>query len=121
MMNLALILTSTILGVVGQMTLKKGMTALGPLALTAREAPGLALRIFTTPAVIIGLGIYVTSSCFWLLALSRVQLTYAYPFASLSYVLIVIASWMLLGEHPSPLRLGGMAIIMIGVLLISQT
>jgi drug/metabolite transporter (DMT)-like permease len=121
MMNLALILTSTILGVVGQMALKKGMTALGPLALTAKGAPGLALQMFTTPAVILGLGIYVTSSFFWLLALSRVQLTYAYPFASLSYVLIVVASWALLGEHPSPLRLSGMGVIMLGVLLISQT
>ncbi len=121
MLNLALILTSTFLGVVGQMTLKKAMTGLGPLAITAREAPGLALRIFTTPAVIIGLAIYVISSFFWLLALSRVQLTYAYPFASLSYVLIVLASWTLLGEHPSPLRLGGMGVIMIGVLLISRT
>lgn len=121
MMNLALILTSTIFGVIGQMTLKKGMTALGPLALTAKGAPGLAWQIFTTPAVILGLAIYVASSFFWLLALSRVQLTYAYPFASLSYVLIVIASWALLGEHPSPLRLTGMAVIMLGVLLIAQT
>lgn len=121
MMNLALILTSTIFGVVGQLTLKKAMTSLGPLSLTARDAPGLALRVFTTPTVVLGLAIYVGATFFWLLALSRVQLTYAYPFASLSYVLIVIAAWGLLGEHPSPLRLGGMAVIMLGVFLISQT
>ncbi len=121
MMNLALILISTIFGVVGQLTLKHGMTNLGPLSITARSAPGLALRVFTTPTIILGMGIYVAASFFWLVALSRVQLTYAYPFASLSYVLIVIASWMLLGEHPSPLRLGGMAVIMFGVFLIAQT
>jgi drug/metabolite transporter (DMT)-like permease len=121
MMNLALILTSTIFGVVGQLMLKRGMTVLGPLTLTASDAPGLVWRVFTTPAVILGLGIYVGATFFWLLALSRVQLTYAYPFASLSYVLIVLAAWLTLGEHPSPLRLGGMVVIMAGVLLISQT
>lgn len=121
MMNLALILTSTIFGVVGQLTLKKAMTDLGPLTLTAKHAPGLALRVFTTPTVVLGLTIYVAATFFWLLALSRVQLSYAYPFASLSYVLIVGASWLLLSEHPSPLRLGGMAVIMFGVFLVSQT
>lgn len=121
MMNLALILTSTIFGVVGQLMLKRGMTILGPLTLSATGAPGLVWRVFTTPAVILGLAIYVGATFFWLLALSRVQLTYAYPFASLSYVLIVIAAWLTLGEHPSPARLGGMGIIMTGVLLISQT
>lgn len=121
MMSLALILTSTIFGVVGQLTLKKAMTQLGPLALSVSQAPSLAWRVFTTPTVLLGLAIYFAASFFWLLALSRVQLTYAYPFASLSYVLIVIASWAMLGEHPSPLRLGGMGVIMLGVFLISQT
>jgi drug/metabolite transporter (DMT)-like permease len=121
MMNLALILTSTVFGVVGQLMLKRGMTVLGPLSPTVRDAPGLVVRVFTTPAVVLGLAIYVGATFFWLLALSRVQLTYAYPFASLSYVLIVIAAWTMLGEHPSPLRLGGMGVIVLGVLLISQT
>lgn len=114
------IVLSTVLGVGGQLLLKRGMTAMGEQTLSPSNLLEVAVRIATSPWVIIGLGIYVTGTFFWLVALSRVELSFAYPFASLSYVLIVAASWMLLGESVSPLRLAGVVTICLGVLIVAQ-
>jgi drug/metabolite transporter (DMT)-like permease len=75
----------------------------------------------TNPYVFVGLGIYVLGTVFWLAALSRVDLSYAYPFASLSYVVMLIGSWLVFGESISLLRIIGSVVIIIGVLLISRS
>lgn len=115
------IVISVMLGVVGQLMLKKGMTVMGPQSLSPDKVPSILWRISTSPWVIVGLAIYVSATFFWLVALSRVELSYAYPFASLSYVVMMGASWRLMGETPSVARLGGVALICIGVIVISQT
>ena len=58
---------------------------------------------------------------FWLVALSRVDLSYAYPFASLSYVVMLTASWLLFNENITSLRLLGTVVIGLGVFLISRS
>jgi drug/metabolite transporter (DMT)-like permease len=55
---------------------------------------------------------------FWLAALSRVELSYAYPFASLTYVIMLVASWQMFDEKISLSRVLGTLVIGIGVLLI---
>lgn len=115
------ILTSVMLGVVGQLVLKYGMTRMGPLTPSLAAAPSIVLRIVTSPWVIFGLSCYVLGSFFWLIALSRVDLSFAYPFASMSYVLMLGSAWYFLGEAISLLRLGGVGLIILGVLVISQT
>jgi drug/metabolite transporter (DMT)-like permease len=71
--------------------------------------------------VVTGLTIYLGGTVFWLTALSRVDLSYAYPFASLSYVVMLIASWALFKENITPLRLVGTLVACAGVFLISQS
>ncbi len=115
------ILISVLAGAVGQVLLKKGMGSMGPLTLTISQLGNVLWRIGTNPYVIIGLAIYVSGTVFWLTALSRVDLSYAYPFASLSYVVMLIASWLLFNENITPLRLLGTLIVCIGVFLISRS
>ena len=79
------ILISVLAGATGQILLKKGMSSMGPLTLSFEQLFNILWRIGTNPYVVIGLVIYVTGTVFWLAALSRVDLSYAYPFASLSY------------------------------------
>ena len=55
------------------------------------------------------------------MALSRVDLSYAYPFASLGYVVMLVASWQLFNENISPLRLAGTLMVCLGVFLISRS
>jgi drug/metabolite transporter (DMT)-like permease len=71
--------------------------------------------------VVIGLLFYVISSLFWLAALSRVELSFAYPFVSLSYIGMLFASWFFFQENLSALRLIGTITIILGVLIISRS
>ena len=107
-----LILASVALGVVGQLALKVGVTRLGVLSVGDR---GVAVRLMSKPLIWVGLGVYGLGTFFWLAALSRVELGYAYPFLSLSYVLVVFASWLFLRERLSTTRLLGVAVICVGV------
>lgn len=120
-MTLTCILLSTLLGVAGQLLLKRGMTLMGEQSISPGTMVSLALRMATSPWVVFGIAVYVSGTFFWLVALSRVELSFAYPFASLSYVLILASGWFFLGETISLMRLAGVVAICLGVLIISQT
>ena len=122
-MNVAIvyILISVLGGAAGQVLLKKGMGSMGPLTLSVNQLGSILWRIATNPYVVVGLGVYVCSTIFWLTALARVNLSYAYPFASLSYIVMLIVSWQLFKEDISFLRLLGSLVIGIGVFLISRS
>ena len=122
-MNMAIvyILISVLGGAIGQLLLKKGMTTIGPLTISSNQVFSVVWRMATNPYVIIGLAIYVLGTFFWLAALSRVDLSFAYPFASLSYVVMLIGSWIFLHEEITPLRVIGSIIIIFGVIMISRS
>jgi len=115
------ILISVLTGAIGQVLLKKGMGSMGPLTLSMNQLGSILWRIGTNPYVIAGLAIYVSGTVFWLVALSRVELSYAYPFASLSYVVMLAASWLLFHEDISLVRLLGTLVVGLGVFLISRS
>lgn len=122
-LNLAIIyiLISVLTGAIGQIMLKKGMTTMGPVTLTVDQLPTVLWSMATNLWVVFGLLIYVTGTVFWLAALSRVDLSYAYPFASLSYVVMLAASWFIFHENITPLRLVGTLVVALGVILISRS
>jgi drug/metabolite transporter (DMT)-like permease len=122
-MNVAIvyILISVLGGAAGQVLLKKGMGSMGPLTLSVNQLGSILWRMATNPYVVFGLGVYMLSTIFWLTALSRVNLSYAYPFASLSYIVMLVVSWQLFKEDISFLRLLGSLVIGIGVFLISRS
>lgn len=114
------ILVSVVLGAAGQLLLKYGMSKVGALSLSADKI----LPALTNPGVIyvvIGLMIYVCGTASWLIALSRADLSFAYPFASLSYVAMLIGAWVLFKEQLDIWRLAGSAVIILGVILISRS
>ena len=121
-MNLAVlyILISVLVGAVGQVLLKKGMDGIGQLTLSLpwRQLGATLWRIGTNPYVFTGFVVYLCANVFWLVALSRVDLSYAYPFASLSYVVMLIASWLFFKENITPVRLLGTLVICLGVFII---
>ena len=119
--SIAYILVSVLLGAVGQVMPKRGMSTMGPLTLSAQGLFPMLWRIATNLYVVGGLAIYVSGTLFWLMALSRVELSYAYPFASLSYILMLAASWFLFRENITAVRLLGTVVVGIGVFLISRS
>lgn len=115
---LALTLSIT-LATLGQLLLKAGMDATGAtVALQPRALLELVRTILGSWRLLFGFIAFASSSLFWLAALSRVPLSVAYPVVSLSYVLILGASWVLLGERPSLVTIGGALLVMSGVALI---
>jgi drug/metabolite transporter (DMT)-like permease len=112
------ILVSVFFSTVGQLLLKSGMNKLGSVTLSLDQLFLTLWRMVTNPGVFFGLSLYLVGTIFWLAALSRVDLSYAYPFASLSYVVMLIASWMMFDEKITLARIIGTVIICAGVFLI---
>jgi drug/metabolite transporter (DMT)-like permease len=112
------ILVSVFFSTVGQLLLKSGMNKLGSVTLSLNQLFPILWRMATNPGVFFGLALYLVGTIFWLAALSRVDLSYAYPFASLSYVVMLFASWMMFDEKITLARIVGTIVICVGVLLI---
>lgn len=71
--------------------------------------------------ILCGLGVYAVGIGAWMLCLSYLDLSYAYPFTGLNYVVILGASWFLFGEILSLQRLTGVTVICLGVALIPSS
>jgi drug/metabolite transporter (DMT)-like permease len=122
-MLIAMILLSVGLAAVAQLTLKHGMNLV-----TASLRPhrfgidATSLRaLASTWAVWAGLFLFGLSALVWLVVLSRASLSFAYPFASLTYVLILLADRFILDQEISVLRYAGVACIVVGIVLVAQT
>ncbi len=122
-MLIGLILTSVVLAGIAQITLKTGVnhvtdaTGGGELHMNAENLKSL----LSSPIVWAGLLLFALSAIVWLFALSRASLSFAYPFAALSYVLIVLFSVLVLHEDVPVLRWVGVAFIVSGIMLVAQT
>ncbi|MEI7643962.1 MAG: EamA family transporter [Chloroflexales bacterium] len=121
MSTIVLILLATALGIGGQFMLKYGMGQMGPLSLSTGSIFQIIWQIATAPYVIGGLLIYGVGTFFWLITLSRIELSVAYPFVSLNQVLILLIAWLVLREQISPMRAAGVIIICIGMLLVARS
>jgi multidrug transporter EmrE-like cation transporter len=107
---------STVFGICGQLMLKHGMSRMGGAATVGGS---LIRNIVTSPWVVGGLVVYGLGVINWLMALSHLELSYAYPFASLSYIGIIVGSYFIFKERITLLRVAGIAVIIIGVLVTS--
>jgi len=113
-----LILLAVSLGAFGQILIKHGMRQFGAIS-------GLnlarSLQALFTPFVAAGVGLYVISTLVGLLVLSRAPLSYAYPMIAVSYVIVVFLSWLIFGEKVTAMRMAGLALIVVGVVLVGRT
>lgn len=120
-MLIALILLSVGLAAVAQLTLKHGMNQVTAKSGALGLSGGSIRTVVATPAVWVGLALFGLSAVVWLAVLSRASLSFAYPFAALTYVLIVLFDKLVLHEDVSGLRWGGVALIVAGIVLVAQT
>ena len=118
--DLALILTGVLLNAVAQLLLKAGSRAIAGVAFNFGNAWMLFERIAINPPIIGGLFCYGVSVVVWILALSSVEVSVAYPMLSIGYVINAIAAWMLFGEDLNTARLAGIGVIIVGVWLVAR-
>jgi multidrug transporter EmrE-like cation transporter len=112
--SLALILTGVGLNAAAQLLLKAGASRAGPIALSLQSLCGLR-GVLLSGWVFAGLACYAVSVLIWIVALSRVEVSVAYPMLSVGYVVTAIAGWMLFDEALTPLRLAAIGLIILGV------
>jgi drug/metabolite transporter (DMT)-like permease len=119
--TILLILLSIGIAVGGQILLKIGMNKIGPIDIGSASSLGhLFTGIIKSPTVLVGLFLYVISAALWLIIISAVDLSFAYPFIGLTYVLVLLVSKFILKEDVNPIRWIGTAIITVGVIVISR-
>lgn len=114
-----LILLSVTSGVAGQTCLKLGLTNAGAGSGEGEGLVALLLLILRTPLVLVGLLLYALGAVAWIAVLRRMDLSYAYPFLALNFVLIALVSQWFLGESIPPLRWVGIGTICVGILAIA--
>ena len=118
--DLLAILISVLLAVVGQLLLKMGMLRIGRFSFDISTLIHQYTRILLNPFVVAGLVGFFISMLIWLYVLSRMELSFAYPFVALNYVLILFGSYFLFKETITPLKIVGVAVIIIGVFLVAR-
>ena len=120
--TVGLTLVSVFLATAGQLLLKTGMGRVGYLGGERLGKPlQLALEVAKTWQVVLGLILFVLSAVSWLIVISRVPLSFAYPFVGITYVLLALFGKFVLKEHVPNLRWLGIALIVTGVILVGRT
>ena len=119
--SFALVLAGVLLNAVAQLLLKAGTNAVGHFEFSAANAVPVGLRLALEPHIVGGIACYVVSVVVWIMALSRVEVSIAYPMLSIGYVVNAIAAYFLFGEAVTPLRLAGIAVIILGVFIVARS
>lgn len=115
------ILFTVLTNAAAQILLKSALRLHGPIDLGAHGALGTGWALARNPWLILGLTTFVVSMGSHLYVLSRVELSYAYPFLSLAYVVVAVFAWMVFGENLNVIRWAGIALICAGTVLISYS
>lgn len=121
MMIFILILTGVLLNTGAQLMLKAGMGQIGHFEFSMANVVPIGVKVMANPPIITGLAMYVVSVGVWLLVLSRVQVSLAYPMLSIGYVVNALAAYYLFGEPLTSMRMLGIFIIISGVYLVAQS
>ncbi|MDA8390665.1 MAG: 4-amino-4-deoxy-L-arabinose transferase [Gammaproteobacteria bacterium] len=121
MRYLPLIVLGVLLNAIAQLLLKEGMRRIGYFAFDWANVVPIGLRIAVNPFVLGGLILYVVSFVVWLLVLSRVAVSFAYPMLSLGYIFNAVAAYYLFSENVTLTRFAGICVIVLGTYLITRT
>jgi multidrug transporter EmrE-like cation transporter len=109
-LTFALLLCGVLLNAGAQLLLKAGTNAvpLGP-------------RLAVEPHILGGLACYAVSVVVWVVALSRVPVSVAYPMLSIGYIVNALAAWYLFGEALPAMKLAGIGVIIVGVFMVARS
>ena len=122
MRELWVLAVSVLLNVSGQVSIKQSLLDFqSQRGSEVHFAPSTALPILLSPLTVLGLALYAASALFWMAALSRVQLSYAYPMLGAGYILVALVSWQLWGESMSAQRMLGTVVVAFGVYLVGTS
>jgi multidrug transporter EmrE-like cation transporter len=117
----SLIFTGVLLNALGQLLLKAGANAVGRFEFVADNLVPVATRFAFEPHILTGVVCYAVSLVVWVMGLSRIEVSVAYPLLSLGYVINAAAAWYLFGESLTVMRVAGIGLIVVGVSFIARS
>jgi multidrug transporter EmrE-like cation transporter len=116
-----LILTGVLLNAAAQLLLKAGTNAIGHFDFHLDNVVPIGLKLAFEPHIFGGLCCYVVSVVIWIMALSRVPVSIAYPMLSIGYIVNAFAAYYLFGESVTVQKLVGIGFIVVGVYLVARS
>jgi drug/metabolite transporter (DMT)-like permease len=119
--DFAVLSFGVLLNAFAQLGLKAATRVTGPLVVPDGGTWTRVLELVTVPALWLALSAYGLSVVVWLVALSRVPVSQAYPMLSMGYVINIGLAWWLLGEVPNAQRVLGIGVIVAGVVLVARS
>jgi multidrug transporter EmrE-like cation transporter len=119
--SFSLVLTGVLLNAAAQLLLKAGTNRIGEFGFTLGNAVPVGLKVASNPFILGGLACYAVSVIVWIMALSRVPVSVAYPMLSIGYIVNAVAAWFLFGESLGAQKLVGIGFIVVGVWLVARS
>jgi len=119
--SFSFILLGVLLNAAAQLLLKAGTNAVGQFEFSAANILPVGMKLAFEPHIMGGIACYVVSLVVWIMGLSRVEVSIAYPMLSIGYVLNALAAWYLFGESVTMTRLVGIGVIIIGVYIVARS
>ncbi|MBI3901894.1 MAG: EamA family transporter [Nitrosomonadales bacterium] len=120
LISFGLIFTGVMLNATAQILMKAGTNAIGYFEFSMENILPIGWKLATEWHIVCALFCYGLSVVIWILALSRVPVSIAFPMLSMAYVVNAVAAWYLLGEPFNSAKLIGMGVIILGVIIISR-
>lgn len=119
--SFALILTGVLLNAAAQLLLKAGTNAVGHFEFHLDNLVPVGIKLAFQPYIMGGMACYAVSLVVWIMALSRVPVSIAYPMLSIGYVINAFIAWQWFGEALAAQKLVGIGFIVIGVVLVTRS
>ena len=119
--SFTLILAGVLLNAAAQLCLKAGTNAVGEFAFSAANAVPVGMKLALQPFIVAGMACYAVSLIVWIMALSRVPVSVAYPMLSIGYVINAVIAWLWFGESLTAAKLGGITLIIVGVWVMARS
>jgi len=120
-LSFSLVLAGVLLNAAAQLLLKAGTNSIGAFGFTADNVVPVGMKVASNPFIVGGLACYAVSVVVWIMALSRVEVSLAYPMLSIGYVINAVAAWYLFGEALTAQRMVGIGTIVVGVFLVARS
>jgi multidrug transporter EmrE-like cation transporter len=114
------VLLTLLLTVYGQLVLKWQMGHAGQLPSGGIDKVMFLLQQLLNPWMISGLAGAFVASLAWMAAMTRLEMSYAYPFMSLAFVVVMLFGVLFLGETLSLAKVGGTLLVIGGLILIAR-
>ena len=121
MQHIPLILSSVFLNALAQIFIRQGMLKLGSISFNMEQIWNMALSVFTNMYLLSGMFSYGISIILWMIVLSKVNVSLAYPFLSVGYVVTAVLAYLIFKEPLTVQKILGIAIICLGVVILTYS